>query len=354
MGIIFKQGSYYIDYRFRGKRIREKCGSSKRQAEQALAVRKAEIVQGKFRFAPQSRMPFSDFAEVYMKHSRANKRSWERDLTLLNKLKPHFGPCRLDQVTSFMIEGYKQTRASQVKPATVNREIALLKHMYNLAVEWGLAAENPMRGVRLLREDNIQERILTRTEIAQLLNSCTEYSRPIVLTALHTGMRRGEILGLKWSQVDLEAGAITILQSKNGRVRKIPINDILKAALLELKRTATQEHVFVSNKTKAPIGKFQTAWLTAIRKSGIIRCRFHDLRHTFASYLVAAGTDLVTVKELLGHSDIKMTSRYAHSAPEVKVKAVSILADSLMGKVDTKWTPNDIGNNRPVQQFVDR
>jgi integrase len=108
-------------------------------------------------------------------------------------------------------------------------------------------------------------------------------------------------------------------------VRRIPVNGILLEALRGLKGKASSEFVFVCDKTGGPIHKFQHAWLNALGRSGIPRCRFHDLRHTFASHLVAGGVDLVTVKELLGHSDITMTSRYAHSAPENKRQAVAVL-----------------------------
>lgn len=329
MAIRREKGHYVIDYYYQGKRRREVAGTNKREAENFLAKRKTEILEGKFNIKRTEKVRFSDFAATYMEHSKANKRSWDRDRTLLINLLPVFGAKTLDSITSLMIEEYKQQRLRKVKPGTVNREIALLKHLFNMAITWGMATVNPMRGVKLLREDNVPVRFLTKEEIDKLLAACTDYSRPIVLTALHTGMRRGEILGLKWDQVDFDAKIITILHSKNGRVRKIPINSVLLDVLAKLKASATQEHVFISNKTKEPIGKFQTAWLTAIRKSGIIRCRFHDLRHTFASHLVASGVDLVTVKELLGHSDINMTLRYAHSAPEQKISAVEMLVKNI-------------------------
>ena len=264
-----------------------------------------------------------------MEYAKANKRSWLRDHTSLTHLVPVYGAKKLDEITSRSIEEYKIIRLEKVKPATVNRELVLLKHQFNLAISWGNAATNPMKGVRLLKEANIQDRILTKDEIARLLAVCSDYFRPIVLTALHTGMRKGEILGLKWEQVDLDNRVITILFSKSGRIRKIPINSVLYEIFMGLREKSVSEYVFTCRRTKLPPGEIRTAWLTAIRKSGIIHCRFHDLRGTFASYLVASGVDIVTVKELLGHADIKMTMRYAHSAPESKVKAVAALENSI-------------------------
>lgn len=331
MGIYSKNGHYFIDYRFKGKRIREKAGTNKRDAENALAIRKAEILQGRYQIKQPSKISFAEFAITYMEFAKVNKRSWDRDRTLLINLLPVFGTTKLADVTAHSIEMYKMRRSALVKPATVNREIALLKHIFNMAITWGKATTNPMRGVKLMREENFMERILTNEELVKLLAACTDYSQPIVLTALHTGMRKGEILGLKWEQVEFEVPSITVLFSKNGRIRKIPISPSLLVVLKGLKEKSTQDYVFVSDKTKKPLHKFQTAWLTAIRKSGIIRCRFHDLRHTFASRLVASGADLITVKELLGHADIKMTARYAHSAPEQKIRAVALLENSIRG-----------------------
>lgn len=328
MGIFQKNGQYFIDYYYQGKRVREKAGTNKRDAENRLAIRKAEILQGRYHIKQRSKMTFAEFSEIYMEYAKANKRSWLRDHTSLTHLVPEFGTKKLDEITSRSIEEYKIKRLEKVKPATVNRELVLLKHQFNLAISWGNAATNPMKGVRLLREANIQERILTKDEIARLLSVCSDYFRPIVLTALHTGMRKMEILTLKWEQVDLDNRVITILFSKSGRIRKIPINAVLFEVLRGLKEKATSEYVFICRRTKLPPGEIRTAWLTAIRKSSII-CRFHDLRHTFASHLVASGVDIVTVKELLGHSEIKMTMRYAHSAPASKVKAVAALENSI-------------------------
>lgn len=325
MAIITKKGQYFIDYYFQGKRYREKAGTNKREAEHALAIRKAEILQGRFQIRQPSRTTFADFAESYMVYAKANKRSWLRDHTSLTHLLPVFGAKKLGDITTHAIEAYKIKRLERVKPATVNREIVLLKHMFNLAINWGKAMVNPVRGIRLLREAALPERILTREEITKVLAVCSDYFKPIVLTALHTGMRKMEILTLKWAQVDLETRVITILFSKSGRIRKIPINAILYDVLTGLKEKSASEYVFTCRRTKLPPGSIRTAWLTAIRKSGIMHCRFHDLRHTFASHLVASGVDLITVKELLGHSEIKMTTRYAHSAPATKVKAVEAL-----------------------------
>jgi len=337
MGIIKRNQNYYIDYYYQGRRIMERVGPQKGLAKEALAVRKAAIAQGRYQIRKRGNVRFDVFAKVYLDYAKTNKRSWQRDEGLLKNLLPFFGNRLLSDISPFLIESYKKKRVGEVKPATVNREIALLKHMYNLAITWDRVTANPMKNVRLFREEPIPDRFLSQEEIAKVLAACTEYSRPIVLTALNTGMRLGEILGLKWDQVDLKDRVITVLHSKNGKVRKIPVSNALWEVLRGLKEKAVSEFVFVCDKTGGrPIHKFQHAWLNVLQRAGINRCRFHDLRHTFASHLVAGGVDLVTVKELLGHSDITMTSRYAHSAPESKRQAIA----ALEGRIGIKEEKN--------------
>lgn len=318
-------GKYFIDYRVHGRRVREGIGSSRKAAEQALAVRKAEIVQGRYQFRERHRTTFAELAGQYMPLARVNKRSWGRDQSLLTNLLPVFGARRLDDIGPLLIEEYKRQRLEKVRPATVNRELALLKHMLNLAVGWKKLASNHMRGVRMLRVDNVQERILTGRETDALLAACCAHLRPVVITALHTGMRLNEILTLKWQQVDLRQRVITILNPKNGKARKVPLNAVMLSLLGGLGKDACSEHVFVAGRARRPVAGMRTAWLSALRRSGIARCRFHDLRHTCASRMSAAGVDLVTIKEILGHSSIAMTVRYAHFAPESKRKAVEAL-----------------------------
>lgn len=333
MGIIKRFGKFYLDYYCEGRRIREVAGTNMREAERALTRRKSDILQGRFQIKKHRSVRFHTFAKVYLDYAKTDKRSWERDETSLKSLLPFFGNRLLNDISPFLIESYKKMRTGKVKPATVNREIGLLKHMFNCAIEWDKATTNPMRHVRLLRVENIQERNLSQEEVTKLLGACTEYSRPIVQTALHTGMRMGEILGLKWEQVDLRQRMITILHSKNEKVRKIPINDTLLQILTTLKYNKMSEYVFVCVRTGEPALKFRTAWLNALRRSGIPHCRAHDLRHTAASHMVAAGIDLVTVKAILGHADLRTTQRYLHSAPESMRQAVAAL--------DGRFAPQD-------------
>ena len=207
--------------------------------------------------------------------------------------------------------------------------------IFNKAITWKKATENPARPVKLLREDNRRLRYLDRDQARRLVTASLPHLRPILVTALNTGMRKGEILPLTWDQVDLTARIIRLTDTKNGEGRDLPINDDLLATLQAIPRHLhTQEgkdgraegysclYVFCDG-TGQPFGNVRRSFETASREAEITDFRFHDLRHTFASWLVMNGTDLNTVKELLGHKTIEMTLRYAHLSPDHKRRAVA-------------------------------
>jgi integrase len=146
-----------------------------------------------------------------------------------------------------------------------------------------------------------------------------------VITALNTGMRKSEIFHLTWDRVDLKNRIILLDKTKNGERREIHINGTLLNTFSGIIRRLDCKFVFYNPKTLKPFDNVKRSFGTALRKSHILDFHFHDLRHTFASWLVMAGVDLTTVKELLGHKDIKMTLRYAHLAPAHIRKAVEIL-----------------------------
>lgn len=161
------------------------------------------------------------------------------------------------------------------------------------------------------------------------------YVKPIVITALHTGMRKGEILSLKWDNVDLKHGFILLDVTKNGERREIPINKTLETVFLDksLIRRLDVPYVFYDPATGKPYQNVKRSFYTACRRAGIRDFHFHDLRHTFASHLVMSGVDITTVKELLGHKTLTMTLRYAHLAPSHKVRAVDVLDNALNDKL---------------------
>lgn len=349
MGVLKKGGSWFIDYRVGGRRKREKIGASKRLAETVLAKRRAEIAEG--RFLDRKRIPktrFRDFAAEYLVYSEANKRNYSRERYVMRHLIEAFGDQCLHEVTVWRVERYKASRRKLVSPATVNRELTLLKHMFTKAIAWEKAAGNPVKAVRLLRESNGRVRFLSREEEDHLLAECGEQLRVLVVAALHTGFRRGELLSLCWSDIDLDNGLITVQASyaKNGERRSVPISRTLRGVLVGLRGSSSgSDNVFRNRHGRSYISP-TSAFEAAVNRAGLTDFRFHDLRHTFASRLVMGGQDLRTVQELLGHKSITMTLRYSHLSPSHRAKAVAILDNVAPAEEDigqrraAEWTPN--------------
>jgi integrase len=170
------------------------------------------------------------------------------------------------------------------------------------------------------------ERILTEAEEDILLEACSDTLRPIIVVALNTGMRRAEILNLKWNQIDFEDRKIRVEKTKSGKVRFVPVNNNLFYVLKSLRAESGQSpFVFLSPKTGKPYLDMKTGFKGACKRAGISDLRFHDLRHTFASRLVEKNVDIETVKELLGHHSITITQRYTHSSDDRKKAAVELL-----------------------------
>jgi len=315
--------TYGISYEYHGTLIREMIGPTLTLARQVLQTRKSEIAQDKFKI-PVNRKPptFDAVCDRYLEHAKKSKRSWRRDEQTLKVARAFLKKKRIDEVTAWDIERLKAARVEQVTKSTVNRDIAVLKRLFNLAADWGLVDKNPLRKVALYRIDEKLMHVFTAEEERKLIEASAPHFRPLVVVAINTGMRRGELLQLQWEQVDLGSGTITVKQSKSGRVRHVPLNKTAQEALTGVPGPHVG-HVF--RYRGLPIQDVKTAFLKAVKRADIPRCRFHDLRHTFATCLVLAGVDLATVKELMGHASISTTMRYAHPSPPHKRDAVARL-----------------------------
>ena len=326
------QERWYIYYRVDGIRIRKavKNAQSRADALKVLQLEVADAFRGQHGLKkPEKAKTFKEFADQYYEsYAKINKKSFISDWYMLNQLKKQWGAYDIRQINPLLIEGFRKDLLERGrKRSTTNRYLALLGKMMNLAIDWGLLTQNPVSRVKFFSEKaNFRETILSLEEEDALLKKCPKRLLPIVQVALNTGMRRGEILGLRWSQVDLAARTIKLNQTKSGKPRIIPINAFLFDILTgQERKTGYSEFVFLNRATRKPFKDVKRAFNTAATNAGIEGLRFHDLRHTFASRLVAAGVDLITVKDLLGHHSVKVTERYTHTNAEQKKKAVEIL-----------------------------
>ena len=289
----------------------------------------------------------NDINSDYLQYVRdvKKKRSWKRDEELLRPLCELFGNKLLSDISTKDLEEFKLLRLKKVSPATVNRSLSVLRHLYNLAKRWNkFYGDNPVSIVGMLQEHNQIERILTLEEEQKLLRESLSTLKPILLIALNTGMRRGEILSLFWSDIDFDVNMITINQTntKSKKQRRIPINTILRNILIELKlKSRGSEHVFIDSNGDQ-IKSIRSAFVTATKRAGLEGLRFHDLRHTAATRMVESGANIVAISKILGHSDIKTTMRYAHPEDSLK-EALELLGK--FGKNTTKIATNDNEQN---------
>ncbi|MGI0083837.1 MAG: tyrosine-type recombinase/integrase [Nitrososphaerales archaeon] len=273
------------------------------------------------------KITFGEFGERYMVHAKLNKRSWLRDEQMLGNLKDFFGSERqLTEIIAADIEGYKLHRRSFVSGSTVNRELALLKRMFNLAIEWDLyLGLNPFRKVKFFREFNTGLRVLNPEEEEALLGNAAPYLQDLIRFALNTGLRVGEIFSLRWANVDWEKNILNVFAPKTQKIRAIPINADARKVLDCWALGKRSEFVFYNPESGKPFVDLKNGFVRACRKAGISGVTWHTLRHTFASRLVGRGVDIVTVKELLGHSSVTVTMRYTHTNIDAKRAAVEKL-----------------------------
>ena len=321
----------------RAKRIRRKVGPSKKVAEMALAD--VQVKKAKKEFlgvCEPKKILFRDFAKEYLEYSKANKAksSYDRDRTIINThLVPSWGDSALSRITARQIEEYKVRRLEKVTASTFNREFNTIKNLFRKAVEWGHLKDNPTKEVKWIKTGKQMFRFLSAEEMEPLLGSCAQSGNiqyyGIVTMALNTGMRKGEILRLRWEDLDFRRRQIRVVNSKDGHTknydtRVIPMNRSVEALLRKHPRRLDSPYVF-QGPSGLPVTKLNYHFTRAVKRSGIPHVRFHDLRHTFASNLVMKGIDLRTVQELLGHKDMRMTLKYAHLAPDHVRKAVEVL-----------------------------
>jgi integrase len=246
-------------------------------------------------------------------------------------VKEFFGMSRLREITPMQIERFKQhrvktqtKRGKDRKPGTVNRDLGTLSRILSMAQDNSLIVENPAKRVRRLRDDNERIRYLTLDEqerlLAVMIGRYANSIKPIFIFAVNTGMRRGEILNLGWSDISWERNVIVVRKTKSGRDRSVPINSAVAEVLKARLQLISSGKVFsISPKT------LSSAFTTLARRAGIENLRLHDLRHTFATRLSDAGIDPFTIADILGHRDLNITKRYTHVLESNRQRAVAAL-----------------------------
>lgn len=320
-----------------GKRVRRSTGTTDRREAEALEAKwKLETHQVKRWNAPPSRT-FDELMLAYFKMIQVEKKSVERERYTLKRLKPFFTGRDLLTLKRSDVRAYIDLRRNDgVANATINREIGLLSAAINYARrQWDWDIPNNVEGMRL-KEPEGRVRSLTEDEARRLTEVADRATRSphladFICLALNTGCRRGELLNLRWDQVDFKTNLI-LLEGKNtksGRRRSVPMNAAARASMLNLARFRAMycpDAVWVfARKNGSRQESIRQAFKTALRRAEVDDFRIHDMRHTCASWLVSAGQPLPAVRDLLGHSTVKMTERYAHLSPDNVRAAVGVL-----------------------------
>lgn len=332
MGVYKKNKKWWIDYYINGERVRKCVSSSKAEAQKVLTKIMSDMIHKRYALPKDEKIKFFDFSKKYIdEYSIPTKRSYRSDIALLKNLIGFFGNLYLDEITDYHFEQYRKIRVNQklkardknVSTTTINREGALLRGILNRAVKWGYLSFNPIKKIEMFKEEP-KERILTHKEIKRLVSAAHAPLKHIILIAVNTGMRRGEILNLEWNQVNVEHAFITVKKTKSSKLRRIPLNEAMVKLFFKLQsKKDFSRFVFQNPKTKKPITEIRRSWYTLLKKTGITDMRFHDLRHCFATYALLNGGDLISLKETLGHSDITTTSRYTKALLEGQRKLVN-------------------------------
>jgi integrase len=274
---------------------------------------------------------------------------------------PDFLDNPLNEITGWRLEKWRSDRQAEgLTKTTTNKKLTALRGLLSRAIEWEVIDVHPMKAVKAQKEPSGRVRFLTGEEAERLYAALlsreqhlrdardrgnahrtsrryarlpslrkvefVDYLRPAVLVSIMTGLRRGELLALRWSDIDLTHRIVTVRDesAKTSKMRHIPINDDLFRVLKAWQTLADTTYVFAGS-TGEPLTEVKTAWASVLKAAKIENFRWHDLRHTFASWLVQRGIDLNVVRELMGHASIQMTLRYAHLAPDNKARAVSVI-----------------------------
>ena len=315
---------YTLNRRKRGIKVGEFGVMSLIEARQHANELKAQIQRG---IDPQeekqqlSQIPtFREFVvDSYLPWAFANKLSADSDESKIRiHLLPVFGNVRIDQLTTQSLQRYLDQLKLTYTPATCNRHLSLLSRLLKMAVQFGMLDKNPAVGIRKAQENNERHRFLSGDEIRQFIESLAKDENPVAAAflefLLYTGVRRSEALNAKWENVDLAKRVWFIPRSKNGKHRHVILNAKALALLEGLPRL--NPYLFPGKLEGQPLNNPQKCFIRTLERAGIKDFRIHDLRHTHASIAINNGASLYEVQHLLGHSQTKTTSRYAHLADE--------------------------------------
>jgi integrase len=298
-----------------------------------------------FKTSESRKHTFDQLADRYISSVLPRKKTAKDQKAQIDWWKEQFGCKVLAEITPSLISECKDRlvnektyKGTSRSPATINRYLGALSHVFTVACkEWGWTSDNPLRFVSKLKEPKGRVRFLNNEERETLLTSCKEsknsYLYPIVILALSTGMRHGEIMSLTWANVDFERKRIILEETKNGEKRQVPLAGKALELLRELQyqRFLCTTLIFSSKSLLNKPIDIRSAWEAALKRAKTENFRFHDLRHCCASYLAMNGASIVEIAAILGHKTLQMAKRYTHLSDSHLSDVVSRMNEKILG-----------------------
>jgi len=337
--------SYRAKVRLKGFPTQSATFKRKTDANRWISSTESAIREGRhFKTSQAKTKTLNDAIERYEKEIFPRKpKSVKKQKGQLDWWAKQLGSFTLADVTPSIISEYrtKLLQGDNGKPrsgATANRYMAILSHLMTIAVkEWEWLPENPCSKISKLPESRGIVRFLSDDERSRLLKSCTDsespHLYPIVVVALSTGARLGEILGLRWQDIDLQAGRITLHETKNGEKRALPLTHHAHEVITEWSkvRRIDSDFLFPNKRDPQKHIDIRSPWYTALKRAEIEDFRFHDLRHSAASYLAMNGATMAEIAEVLGHKTLQMVKRYAHLSESHTSSVVASMNERIFG-----------------------
>ncbi len=301
---------------------------------------------------------FADFIEEqYMPYVKSYKRSWDTDVSLLkNHLLPRFGKRYMDEITrQDIVKMHADRKASGAAPGSANRLLIMMRYIFNLTLKWEVPGikTNPCKGIPLMEENNKRERYLSVEEAQKLYGAvCSSENtmlKFIVPMLILTGARKREVLDARWEDFDLARRVWRIPITKSGKARRVPLSDGALTLLATMPRKSDCPWAFANPATDKPYVSFFCAWNTARKKVGLQDVCVHSLRHSHASFLINAGRTLYEVQNILGHTQVKTTQRYAHLSHDTLLDATNSVNTALGGMFVPMVSASPVGQAQLAQ-----
>jgi integrase len=340
--------SFFVSYRnVSGTKKRHTIGDfglftatqARGQAQEILAdVRRGSDPQSE-KQEKRGEITFEDLAARYLEHTKDHKRSWKDDnQRMRDHVLPAIGKRKLSEITLSQLQRLHSRLKKEKSPATSNRVAALIKHVFTMAGKWSLIEISPAKNLTMFKEPPPRDIVLTPDQCRSLINACNAdenvFAAALFKLAMFTGRRVGELLGAKWTDVDLDKGILTLPQTKAGERQFVYLNEPASAVLRTLPHLEGNPYIIAGQAKGKPLNFYRRAWSRILKRTDIEPFPPHGLRHNYASMLVAEGVPLETVGHLLGHKNSITTRKYAHHRPDHLHRAAETFTDVIDFKVE--------------------